>query len=183
MIRVWRALPALLALLCGCIPGPGTSFIGPVEVTVSKSEVAVGESLTLTARFQDLPPGSRASELYLNAIPHAYLYSSSDFTEGPYHPDPQGGLLPSGDPNLFPVDAAVEIQTPLTGADNVPLLQPASRLDGVLTSTFVLKGRSVGKANLRVAFILESKREGQPSGWTRIPLFPSGAGLVVIAVK
>jgi hypothetical protein len=177
----WLALPTLLVLLWGCTPG--ASIIGPVEVTVSKLEVAVGESVTLTARFRDIPTDARMSETYLAAIPHAYVFSTRDPSTAPYHPDESGNLLPSGDPRQFPVDAALEVQTPVTGSNNVPPLNPASRENGVLSSTFVLKGRSVGKAHVHVGFLLESKRAPQPSGWTRVPLMPSGLGSVTITVR
>ena len=119
---------------------------GKVSIIASSTVIKVGEQATLTF---DIPPIESAPGT--NPVPgkcYGNLYLGNTGNR-PFGDDPY-----LNNKKDFPVPSQLRVVTPVTGADNVPPLIPATKeSNGHWTASFVIEGAQVGLAALGGDFV------------------------------
>jgi hypothetical protein len=159
----------------------GTDFTGRPVMTTPKTQIKVGESITITVtKFGGVFQGAKELTFKTQSFIYSAKTQPSLETPAPYAPLAEGGFRADTLPSLFPVKSEIEITTPTTSDDNVPIPIDTTVENNVVRAFFTIKGKSVGTITIKTGFLVNSLE--YPNNYVRIPAFPDFDGEITIQV-
>ena len=171
----------ILVFMTGCTPA-GNFFTRP-NMTADTLTIKVGQTLTINmfAPTRFVTGGNTD----LTFVDTGFIYSPKQNQLPTEPPAPyltkETGFFPGSEPNLFPVDADLEVILPITGNDNVPPRVHTIKEGDQSKVSFVLKGKTVGIAVLRGGFLTTAVQ--YPDRFQRTPAgYPEYDGEITIQV-
>jgi hypothetical protein len=180
--RMFFAISAVILIsIVGCTPAE--NFFTKPSISIDVQTIKVGQTatITITAPTKAVTGGN----LNLTFKDTGFIYSPKinqlpNDPPAPYLPNSGTGIVIGSEPNFFPIDSDLEVILPLTGSDNVPQRVATVRVNDQSKVTFMIKGKTVGTAVLRGAFLTSSVEH--PDIFDRLPVYPEFDGEITIQV-